>query len=163
MVEIKTTYEEEFKETLMDEIMIRYEDDQKNLLMALIKGHLCFGCLNSDLKLEGYCLLHVMKIVCNLNLLTLNFTVCFSFYYIRMEARKKGTRVGQSLDYNSLIIFHELNYFHFSNSLNSVWLDWLSVGWQCSHPNRTRLYFTLVFLIPEDSNLAVVEHCHLID
>ncbi|XP_028396288.1 uncharacterized protein LOC114520254 isoform X2 [Dendronephthya gigantea] len=37
MVEIKTTYSEEFKETLMDEIMIRYENDQKNLLMALIK------------------------------------------------------------------------------------------------------------------------------
>ncbi len=38
MVEIKTTYQQEYKETLMDEIMIRYEDEQKNLLMALIKG-----------------------------------------------------------------------------------------------------------------------------
>jgi hypothetical protein len=38
MVEIKTAYLEEYKETLMDEIMIRYEDEQKNLLMALIKG-----------------------------------------------------------------------------------------------------------------------------
>jgi hypothetical protein len=39
MVEIKTTYQEEYKETLMDEIMIRYEDEQqKYLLMALIKG-----------------------------------------------------------------------------------------------------------------------------
>ena len=38
MVEIKTTYLEEYKETLMDEIMIRYEDEQKSLLMALIKG-----------------------------------------------------------------------------------------------------------------------------
>ena len=38
MVEIKTAYLEDYKETLMDEIMIRYEDEQKNLLMALIKG-----------------------------------------------------------------------------------------------------------------------------
>ena len=38
MVEIKTAYLEEYKETLMDEIMIRYEDEQKYLLMALIKG-----------------------------------------------------------------------------------------------------------------------------
>lgn len=38
MVEIKTTYLEEYKESLLDEIMIRYEDEQKDLLMALIKG-----------------------------------------------------------------------------------------------------------------------------
>ncbi|CAB3986629.1 annexin A6-like [Paramuricea clavata] len=37
MVEIKTTYQEEYKESLMDEIMIRFENEQKNLLMALIK------------------------------------------------------------------------------------------------------------------------------
>lgn len=38
MVEIKTAYLEEYKESLLDEIMIRYEDEQKDLLMALIKG-----------------------------------------------------------------------------------------------------------------------------
>ena len=38
MVEIKTAYQQEYNETLMDEIMIRYEDEKKNLLMALIKG-----------------------------------------------------------------------------------------------------------------------------
>ena len=38
MVEIKTAYLEEYKDSLLDEIMIRYEDEQKDLLLALIKG-----------------------------------------------------------------------------------------------------------------------------
>lgn len=38
MVEIKATYHDEFKETLVDEIKKRYSDDQMNLLLALIKG-----------------------------------------------------------------------------------------------------------------------------
>ena len=41
MVEIKTAYLEEYKESLLDEIMIRYEDEQQDLLMALIKGMNC--------------------------------------------------------------------------------------------------------------------------
>lgn len=40
MVELKTAYHEEFKETLIDEITKRYSDDQMNLLLALIKGKL---------------------------------------------------------------------------------------------------------------------------
>ena len=40
MVEIKAAYHEEYKTTVMDDIKMRYSDDQRNLLFALIKGKL---------------------------------------------------------------------------------------------------------------------------
>ena len=60
MVEIKTTYQEEYKETLMDEIMIRYEDEQqKYLLMALIKGK----CVSFTVILRKFTTLVNLKLV----------------------------------------------------------------------------------------------------
>lgn len=105
MVEIKTAYLEEYKETLMDEIMIRYEDEQKNLLMALIKGMqwivfpliayisrwtfrlVCFHwCAGLEMCVLGKRFLDnkYLKI-----LHFLNFTI-LHFFPDRVEARKKG-------------------------------------------------------------------------
>jgi hypothetical protein len=83
MVEIKTAYLEEYKETLMDEIMIRYEDEQKNLLMALIKG-----------KMMHLLILLLVFVVIQMTFqlfFLLNKRIFVFSSHGRMETRKEGT------------------------------------------------------------------------